>query len=365
MKSILEKYADLLVHYCVEIQPGDKLYVRTSFLAEPLVREVYRSAVRAGAIVTTEFEFRGQNRILLEEAGEEQLKHQPLLYKTAMETYDAYLYIRAPYNLREGQSTDASKSKIRQEALKGISKTYFERTATRDLKRNLCQYPTQASAQEAGMSLEEYEKFIFGACKLYDEDPIASWKQVSQSQQRIVDVLNAAKFVEYKGEGIDISFSTEGRIWMNSDGQTNMPSGEVYTSPVEDSVNGVVHFTYPAIYMGHEVEGVTLWVKDGYVEKWEAKRGQEVLDKVFQIEGTRRFGEAAIGTNYDINRFTKNILFDEKIGGTIHMAIGQSYLQTGGKNQSSVHWDMIGAMTNGGSIYADGQKIYENGQFLI
>jgi aminopeptidase len=152
---------------------------------------------------------------------------------------------------------------------------------------------------------------------------------------------------------------------MNSDGQTNMPSGEVYTSPVEDSVNGVVHFSYPCIYQGNEVEGVTLWVKDGLIERWEARQGQEFLDYIFTLPGTRRFGEAAIGTNYDIQRITKNILFDEKIGGSIHMAIGQSYLQTGGKNESPVHWDMITDMTRGGEIRADGELIYQNGQFLL
>jgi aminopeptidase len=171
--------------------------------------------------------------------------------------------------------------------------------------------------------------------------------------------------VHYLGEGVDIKFSTKGRKWINSDGQTNMPSGEVYTSPVEDSVNGTIHFTFPVIYSGHEIEGITLWVKDGQVEKWEAKRGKQMLDNVFQLPGARYFGEAAIGTNYNIDRFTKNILFDEKIGGTVHMAIGQSYLQTGGKNQSPIHWDLIANMKNGGQIYADGEKIYENGLFLI
>jgi aminopeptidase len=144
-----------------------------------------------------------------------------------------------------------------------------------------------------------------------------------------------------------------------------MPSGEVYTSPVEDSVQGTVHFSYPCLYQGVEVEGVTLWVKDGFIENWSARRGKDFLDEIFQIPGTRRFGEAAIGTNYDIQRMTKNILFDEKIGGSIHLAIGQSYLQTGGKNESSVHWDMITDMTRGGEIWADGEVIYRDGVFII
>ena len=287
------------------------------------------------------------------------------IYQKAMEEFEAYLYIRAPYNLHDQQNVDPDKVKRHKAANAALNQTYFKRTATRDLKRNLCQFPTEAAAQNAGMSLEEYEQFVFTACNLFEDNPIQQWLEVRQFQQQIVDVLNSREKIHYKGEGIDISFSTKERTWINSDGQTNMPSGEVYTSPVEDSVNGIVNFSYPAVYMGHEVEDVTLWVKDGYVEKWEARRGEDFLNQIFNMDGTRRFGEAAIGTNYNIQRFTKNILFDEKIGGTIHMAIGQSYLQAGGKNKSAIHWDMIANMQNGGEIYADDEKIYESGKFLF
>jgi len=365
MNPILIKYAHLLVHYCLEIQQGDHFYLKSTTLAEPLIREVYRAAVRAGANVEVDLAFRGRERIFMEEATGKQLEYISPTYSKAMNEFDAYLFIRAPFNLRGDAGADPEKIKITKKAGAAINKAYFARTATRELRRSLCQYPTIASAQNAGMSLEAYEEFVFNACKLNTDDPIAAWLKVREFQKQIVDVLNKAEKIRYKGEGIDISFSTKGRTWINSDGQTNMPSGEVYTSPVEDSVNGVVNFSYPAVYMGHEVENVTLWVKDGHIERWEAKRGQDFLDRIFAIEGTRRFGEAAIGTNYDINRFTKNILFDEKIGGTIHMAIGQSYLQAGGKNQSSIHWDMIGNMKNGGEIFANEEKIYDSGKFLF
>jgi aminopeptidase len=370
MQTILSKYAQLLVNYCLEIQEGDKVFIQTTTLAEPLVREVYREAMKAGAsVIETDFIFRERSRIFYQEANEMQLKTVSPFYKMAMESFDAYLHIRAPFNLREDASAEGGKIKIRGAATSDINKIYFERTAQRgkpnSLKRNLCQYPTDASAQEAGMSLSEYEQFVFNACKLFEDDPKTAWLKLRQSQQGVVDYLNNCKSMRYVNENMDIRFSTEGRTWINSDGQTNMPSGEVYTSPVENAVNGVVHFSFPCLYQGNEVEDVTLWVKDGYIEKWEAKRGQDFLNKIFQIDGTRYFGEAAIGTNYNINKMTKNILFDEKIGGTIHMAIGQSYLQTGGKNQSSVHWDMITDMTKGGEIYADGEVVYRNGQFLI
>lgn len=365
-KSVLEKYADLLVNYCLEVQPGDKMLLTTTFLAEPLVREVYQAALKAGAaLVETDFVFEGKERIFLENATDQALETASPNHRAAMENFDCYLVIRAPYNLREMQNAPADRAKIRAEAMQPFQKTYFERTATRSLRRNLCQFPTSASAQEAGMSLEEYRNFVFSACKLYEPDPREAWLQVRRDQQKVVDYLNKSRQIQYRSPHIDLSFSTSGRTWMNSDGQTNMPSGEVYTSPVEDSVNGYVHFTFPCIYQGNEVEGVTLWVKNGLIERWEARRGQEFLDHIFSIEGTRRFGEAAIGTNYGIQKMTKNILFDEKIGGTIHLAVGQSYLQTGGKNESSVHWDMISDMTDGGEIVADGEVIYRNGHFLI
>lgn len=366
MSTILRRYADLLVGYCMEVRPGDRLFISTSFLAEPLVREVYRAAYAAGAsLVECDFAFRERERLFLEHASDEALKTPPTLVQTAMHEFECYLNIRAPYNLRETAGAPPERANLRNEALAPANKAYFERTADRRLRRNLCQYPTDAAAQEAGMSLSEYEAFVFGACHLLSDDPRAAWLQVRAQQQHITDHLNACTQIRYFANGTDIRFNTIGRRWINSDGQTNMPSGEVYTSPVEDSVQGTVHFSYPCIYQGNVVEGVTLWVKDGYIEKWEAAQGMDFLNKIFELPGARRFGEAAIGTNYNIQRITKNILFDEKIGGSIHMAIGQSYLQAGGRNESPIHWDMITDMTQGGEIWADGQIIYRNGQFLI
>jgi aminopeptidase len=366
MDAIVAKYAHLLVHYCLAVKPGDRVYVNTTILAEPLVREVYREALAAGALqVEVELAFRERDLIFFQHASDDALREPNALPQLAWPTFDCYLFIRAPYNLRDMQHAPADRQKVRAEALLPLQKIYFERTATRALRRNLCQFPTEAAAQEAGMSLSEYEHFVYNACKLFSPDPVQAWLDVRASQQHIVDHLNRCSTVRYLSDGTDLTFSTQGRTWINSDGQTNMPSGEVYTSPVEDAVNGQVHFTFPGLYHGTEVEGVTLYVKDGYIEKWEARHGQPFLDHIFSMPGTRRFGEAAIGTNYDIDRMTKNILFDEKIGGTVHLAIGQSYLQAGGKNESPVHWDMITDMTHGGEIWADGEKIYESGKFLI
>ncbi|MEO7175613.1 MAG: aminopeptidase [Saprospiraceae bacterium] len=362
---MLDKYANLLVNYSLSIKEGDRLCIRTTTLAEPLVREIYRSATKAGAHVEVIMDFDEKSEIFMAEGNEEQMKWVSPLTKLAFEEFEAYLVIRAPYESKPVKAGLPNASTLIAQAHESIQTIYSKRTASRELKRSLCQYPTESAAKTAGMSLEEYTSFIFHACKLDQEDPIKAWLKVRDDQQAIVDCLNKSSTIQYLGPNIDLTFSTKGRLWINSDGQTNMPSGEVYTSPVEDSVNGFVYYTFPSIYGGREVKGIRLEVKDGLITNWEAESGKDYLDNVFQIPGARRFGEAAIGTNYEIDRMTRNILFDEKIGGTVHLAIGQSYLQTGGLNQSSIHWDMITDMKNGGKIMADGKMIYENGLFLL
>lgn len=366
MSSILNKYAKLLVNYCVSLKEGERLLISSTTLAEPLVREVYREALRAGGHPHVQMEFRDQGIIENRESSTKQLQYVDPLYALAMTEFDAYIFIRAPFYSRGTQKMDGEKGKIESAAKKPYRDIYSERTGNLTMKRTLCEYPTVANAQNAGLSLEEYADFIYNACHLYDENPQACWEEVSRNQQAAVDLLNSRTKMRYLGEGIDISFSTEGRIWINSDGKTNMPSGEVYTAPVDNSVNGTIHFSYPSMYMGEEVEGITLWVKDGWVEKWDAKKGKPLLDRIMAIdEGARRFGEAAIGTNMRIQTPVKNILFDEKIGGTVHMAVGQAYIQNNGTNKSAIHWDMIADMKNGGQIFADDELIYENGKFIF
>ncbi len=366
MNPILEKYAKLIVNYCVSTKPGEKVLIQSTTLAEPLVREVYREILRAGGIPHVNMDFRDQDVISINESNEDQLAYVDPVYAMATQEFQGYIFIRAPFYSRSTQEINREKAKLAAKARAPFRQRYSERTATYELKRTLCEYPTAANAQNAGLSLEEYAHYIYDACRLFEDDPIACWQEVGRSQQHIVDFLNQKEKVRYLGEGIDISFSTKDRIWINSDGRTNMPSGEVYTAPVDDSVNGTIHFAYPSMFRGEEVEGITLWVKDGWVEKWEAKKGQKLLDRIFNIdEGARRFGEAAIGTNMRIQRPLKNILFDEKIGGTVHMAVGQAYIQNNGTNKSAIHWDMIADMKNGGQIFVDDELIYESGKFLI
>ena len=359
----LDKYAHLLVNYCVSLQAGERLFVNSTTLAEPLVTAIYRESLKAGGHCEFSLATRGQGEALREYGSPEQFAYLPTLHQRAINEFEAYINVMAPFDLREPEPAQELKD-ARRKAFQPLHNTYFARTADRRLKRSLCIFPTEALAEEAGMTLDEYADFVFQACKLDQTDPKAAWLAVRERQQRVVDHLNACTAFRYVNDRSDISFTTKGRRWINSDGQTNMPSGEVYTSPEEDSVNGTIHFDYPAIRNGEEVRGVTLEVAYGEIQSWKAESGQRVLDETFDIPGTRRFGEAAIGTNYDIDRFSKQILFDEKIGGTVHMAVGQSYAQAGGKNESAVHWDMIANMREGGKVYADGEVVYENGRFI-
>jgi aminopeptidase len=361
---LLQKYADLLLHYCLQIKKGQRLLVSSTFLAEPLLLEIHREAIKSGVIVEYDLAFRDKSFVCWLEARGDMLDATSVFHLYAMEHFDAYLAIRAPYDLYEDLPATPEQKKRRAKAGAEANQFYFKRTAEGSLVRNLCQYPTEAAATAAGMTLEEYAQFVFTACRLDEEDPVQAWLDVRKEQQSIVDFLNACEEIRYKNEKTDIRFSVKGRTWINSDGRANMPSGEVFTGPVEDSVEGVVHFDYPSVYAGHDVRGITLTVEKGQITHWDAEDGKEMLDQIFAIEGARYFGEVAIGTNYKIQRPTRNILFDEKIGGSIHMAVGQSYLQSGGKNQSAVHWDMISDMRQGGEIYADGTLIYKDGLFL-
>jgi aminopeptidase len=367
MPNLIEKYAKLLVNYCLAVEKGDQVYITASYLAEPLLLEVAKAIYIAGGMPHFSIEINGFGDLLLEYGEEHQLTAVNPLKKLAFEQVNCYLNIRAPFTRGDGdkEPVDEEKYKLYQKSQASLNKIYFDRIGSGAMRRCLCQYPTQAGADDARMTMAEYEHFVYQSCYLYDEDPVAKWLEVRAKQQAYVDRLNVADQVQYKGPNIDMTFSVKGRKWINSDGRANMPSGEVFSAPIEDSVNGWAYFSYPTIYMGKDVEGVRLEVKEGLITKWSAEKGQDILDKVFAVDGARRWGEVAVGTNMNIQRTSRNILFDEKIGGSIHMAVGQSYKQCGGKNESAVHWDMITDMRSGGEIIADGEVIYRDGAFIL
>ena len=254
----------------------------------------------------------------------------------------------------------------RGKATKKLSETLLGRSARGEASWVIADYPTNALAQEAKMSLDEYTEFLYNSCYLNLDDPVAKLRELDEKQTKWANYLNNVKKLRIVGEKTDITFGVEGRKWISCSGLNNYPDGEVFTSPVEDDINGEIYFDFPQNYRGNEAQGVHLTVENGKVVDVKCESGQDFVLSMFDMdEGSRGIGEIAIGTNDEIQEVTGNILFDEKIGGSIHMAVGASYPETGGKNVSGLHWDMIKNMKNGGKIYADDILIYENGKFII
>jgi aminopeptidase len=269
-------------------------------------------------------------------------------------------------NTRATSSIDPLKSQRRGRGVSTITETQMRRGAEGKLKWVTTLYPTNGYAQDAGMSLQDYEDFVFNAIHANEDDPVAYWNSTAEGQQKAIDFLRGKDLVTLEGPNVDLSLSIKGRKFMNSTGTHNMPDGEIFTGPVEDSVTGWVKFTYPAIYGGVAVEGAELTFSRGRVEQAKAEKNQDYLIKMLETDdGSRYLGEFAIGTNFDIDRFTGNILFDEKIGGTFHMALGAGYPETGSHNKSAVHWDMICDLRTDSEIHVDSELFYKNGDFVF
>jgi aminopeptidase len=308
----------------------------------------------------------GQDELFYRYASEDQLKHVPPPSKLIMETYDARIVIGADANTKELNNVDPARLVMFQKGRREIMKTYLERAARGELRWVYALFPTNAYAQDAEMGLSEYEDFVYQACLGDIQDPVGYWKRFSNRQQKIVEWLKGKKRIHVTAPETDLHLSVEGRTFINCDGHENMPDGEVFTGPVEDSVEGHVFFSYPTIYNGREVDGVRLWFEKGRVVKATADKNEDFLNKTLDTdEGARSVGEFAFGTNKGITRFTRQILFDEKISGSFHMALGASYPETGGKNDSSIHWDMICDMRKGGRVTVDGELLYRDGEFII
>lgn len=361
----LVKLASILVHYSLGVQPDDRLRMISWIGAEPLTLAVYREAMRAGALITVQLRWNELIESLLREGSDAQVSYISDLDRLSAEYFDKAVFIGAEQNSKALTTADPRKSALRAAATRPISQRLDEREAAGEYTWCYTAFPTQSSAQDAFLSLEEYEQFYLSACKIHLDDPVAGWREQSVRQQRIADFLMAHDHIRIVAPGTDISYRCGGRKWINADGRVNFPDGEVFSAPIEDSVNGVVTYSFPAIYMGREVEQVRLTFRDGEVVEAEAGRGRDFLDSMLAADdGAKRLGEVAFGTNYDITHFTKNILFDEKIGGTMHMAIGSTYKATGGLNESGVHWDMICDLRQG-EVYADGVLCYKDGHFVL
>lgn len=367
------KLAKILVQYSTKVKEGDHVAIVSQPIAIPLVKEIYREVLHAGGFpyflvggLKSRVELGELAYMLFTEGNEAQIQHVNRMEKMVREEFEVMITLYSQENTRALSSVPPERQSMRLRAYADLVQTYLERSAAQAFRWVLSMYPTDAYAQDAELSLAEFEAYVFSTTYADTPNPVERWREIHNEQQGWVDWLKGKKHVEVKGEHVDLRLSIEGRKFINSDGTHNMPSGEIFTGPVEESVNGWVRFSYPAVLRGREVEGVELHFDKGKVVKATARKNESFLQELLNTdEGSRYLGEFAIGTNQRINRFIKNILFDEKIGGTIHMALGAGYPETGSKNRSGLHWDMICDMRSGGQIFVDGDLFYESGVFKV
>jgi aminopeptidase len=362
----LEKLAQILVHHSAEIRPGDRVAIEATITAEPLVRALSGAILDAGGYPHLLLDLPDQEQILFAHATDEQLDAVPTFRKLAYDQFESRIRIHSASNPRALSDVDPARQRRRQKALSPILETQMRRGADRSFKWVTTLFPTAGYAAEAGMSPAEFEDFVYHACHADEADPVAYWNKVKEKQAKIIDRIQGHDQVVLRGPNVDLTLSIKNRIFLNACGQSNMPDGEVFTGPVEDSVNGFVRFTYPAIYSGVLVEGVELTFLDGRVVDAHAETNQPFLMEMLDSDpGARFVGEFAIGTNYEIDRFSHNILFDEKLGGSFHMALGAGYPETGNHNKSIIHWDMICGMQKDAEILVDNEVVYKNGKFVL
>jgi len=365
MDPRIAKLAKVLVNYSIALKPGDQFVLRTTPLAEELNLAVYEEAIKAGAHVFVQQSMPCAEEIFYKYASDAQLDFISPVRRLIVETFDASLYIEAEHNTRSLSGIDPTRIARARKAAAPLTKIDMQRSAKGEHRWGLTVYPTHAMAQDADMNLADYREFVYGAGMLNEDDPVAFWKAEGVKQARLVAWLKGRDRATLKGSNVDISLSIKERIFIPCDGKYNFPDGEIFTGPVEDSVNGWIRFRYPAIYDSQEITDIELWFENGKVVKEKASKNQELLTALLNTDtGSRYLGEWGIGTNYGIQRFTKNMLFDEKIGGTIHFAVGAGYPESGSKNESGLHWDMLCDMAES-EIVVDGDLFYKDGKPAI
>jgi aminopeptidase len=362
------KFAQILVDHSAQVKPGDRVAITSTPLSEPVLRELYGLVLERGAHPHLLLDLPGQDEILFAQGSDEQLDFVPVFHQIAFGEFDVLFKIRAEANTRLLSSVPAARASRRQKAMASLIETQMERGAVKSLRWMSTQYPTNAYAMEADMGLEEYQDFFFRACHADPDtpDPVAYWQDVKKRQQVIIERIEGQDEVKLHGPNVDLTMSIKGRRFVNACGEHNLPDGEIYTGPVEDSVEGWVRYTYPAVHQGRVVEGIQLRFESGKVVEASAQKYEDYLLEMLETDSGAKFvGEFAIGTNYGIDRFTRSILLDEKIGGSFHMALGAGYPETGSLNRSRVHWDMICDLRHDTEITLDGELIYKNGEFVF
>lgn len=366
MDPRLQSLAKVLVEYSVGVQPGHWVVIQSPILGEPLADACVRAVLEAGGHPSVVFTSETISETHFLYATEDQLRYISPMTHVMFEQADARIGLLAPRNTRALSNVDPSRMAITSKASHPLQEMMLRRTAEGSFNWTIAAYPTNAAAQDAMMSLREYEAFVFGAGLLDRDDPVAAWREVGERQQRLIEWITPRQEIHIVGPGTDLQLSVAGRTWLNDDGRKNFPGGEIFTAPVDGSANGYIEFTYPAYYGGREVNGVRLVFRDGVVTDATARSDQPYLEQMLNMDdGARRLGEFAFGTNPGIRQFTKNTLFDEKMGGTLHMALGAAYPESGGTNVSSLHWDMVYDLRQGSEVTVDGELFSRNGEFQV
>jgi len=362
----VEALASILVRYSTRVGRGDTCVIEGPSAAEPLIAAVYEHVLRAGGMPMVAMSFDGQPVTYFKHASDEQLEWISPLSKWAAEEADCRIAIGAERNTRELSGVDPERQTRRRAATRELMQKTMQRAAEGEHRWVYTLYPTHAFASDAEMSLEAFEDFYFRACLADDDDPLTAWERQSEECKRLASWIEGRKEVRVQGPGTDVTLGIEGRTFIPCYGEHNMPDGEFFTAPIEDSVEGEVSFQLPAMLSGREVSGVKLRFEAGTVVDASAARGEEFLLSVLDTDdGSRTLGELGIGTNYGIDRGTLDVLLDEKIGGTVHMAVGASYPESGGKNESAVHYDLVCDLRQGGSITVDGETMQQDGRFVV
>jgi aminopeptidase len=365
----IENLAKILVHYSTQVKENDKVMIRGFPLeptATPLVAEVFREVLKAGGHPYTAVDLENIRYIFLTEASERQLQQPDPVSKMVAEEFDVDIRIGCDSNTHSLTSVKPETWGLIARASADINETWSRRSASGELRWVVSRFPTHAYAQDANMSLTEFSDFFYHSVFADSADPLAQWRQMQENQERLVKWLEGKQHVRILGKSIDLGMSIAGRRFISCHGRGNVPDGEIFTGPVEDSVNGTVRFSFPCIWSGVEVSGVELVFEKGKVVKASAEKNRELLLEMLKTdEGAQSLGEFGIGTNDQIKRFTRNMLFDEKIGGTIHLALGNGYGVTGSKNKSAIHWDMLCDMREGGQILVDEELFCDSGVFKV
>jgi aminopeptidase len=362
----VERWASVLVGYSIDVKPGDTVAITGGVAAEPLLRAIYREVVARGGLPVMIPSFAGLTAELIAHGTDEQLGFLSPVERFGREGADALIVVAAETNTRSSSGVDPARQRVYDRARTGLRQTYLDRAASGALRWSSTLYPTDAYAQDAEMATADFAEYVFAACKLNAPDPVAAWRALHDEQTRLIDWFADKDEIHVVGPGTDLRLSVKGRTWINSDGHRNFPSGEIFTGPIEGSAEGQIRCSYPVVTQGREIVDVRLRFKGGKVVDAAAAKNEDYLLQTLETDAGARFlGEFAFGTNTDVTRFTRTILLDEKIGGTVHLAIGSGYPDSGSTNRSAIHWDLICDLRQGGTVTVDGELFLKDGRIVI